>query len=253
MSDEGRRVFPLETALGVVANKDGADVIDFMSYVTGQPVCECSRAALAPIVRGWLYSLNPELMKACYEDGLPFENWANEQKRKFGDSVSLPPLPANEAAGVATLIGVVKEAKQTAEDKTAESEDALAAKAALEAEIKALEPFKKKAEDMEAKVAQFEEKNKALTSEISELKEKLAAFDGKLAIDDKDLEKSIKDIVTRAVGSIAAAGGVAAAGEAAAESPAESAPADFDSGSSSNVPDDFGFGTSGANSDGFGF
>lgn len=252
MSDEGRRVFPMESVLGVIAGEGGAAVNEFMGYVVGRSVCDCCRPALAPVVKGWLYSLNPEFMKLDYNENTGFANWAGEQKRTLGDNVSITPLPEKELAGVNALLDVIENAKKLAEDKTAETDEALAAKCAAEAEVKALTPFKKKAEDLEAKVAQLEEKGSSLNSELSELKEKLAAFDGKVAIDEKEIEKSVKDIVSRAVGSIAAAGGVAAA----TDGGAEAAPAaDFDTGTTSSdaVPDDFGFGTSGANSDGFGF
>ena len=253
MSDEGRRVFPMETALGVVAGKGGDDVLDFMGYAVGRSVCDDCRPALSPMVKGWLYSLNPDFMKAEFDENISYDTWLGEQKRKFGDNLSIPPMPDRELAGINALLETVEAAKRHAEDKEAEAEEAQAAKDAADAEIKALTPFKKKAEDLEAKVAGLEEKNKALAAEVAELKEKLAAFDGKVAIDEKEIEKSVKDIVTRAVGSIAAAGGVVA-GAAAAEGGDAAAPADFDSGSSSGgVPDDFGFGASGPSDDGFGF
>lgn len=252
MSDEGRRVFPMETALGVVADKGGEDVLDFMGYTIGRSVCDDCRPALGPMVKGWLYSQNPDFMKAGFDESLGYDIWLGEQKRKLGDNISITPMPERELGAVNALIDTVQAAKQLAEDKVAEAEAATAAKAAADAEIKALTPFKKKAEDLEAKVAQLEEKNKALSSELSEAKEKLASFDGKVAIDEKEIEKSVKEIVTRAVGSIAAAGGVAAAGTA--EGGEAAAAADSDSGSSSGgVPDDFGFGASGASDDGFGF
>lgn len=251
MSDEGRRVFPMETALGVVAGKGGADVLDLMGYTVGRSVCECCRPALNPIVKGWLYSLNPEFMKAGYDENLGYDIWVNEQKRKLGDNVSLPPMPESELVGINTLLDTVEGAMQTAEAKTAEAAEAVQAKEAAEADIKSLTPFKKKAEDLEAKVAQLEEKNNALGGEVSELKSKLASFDGKVAIDEDAIEKSVKDIVSRAVGSLAAAGGVAAAADGASGD----APADFASAepAADSVPDSFGFGTSGSDGDGFGF
>lgn len=249
MSDEGRRVFPMETALGVLAGKSGDDVLDFMGYALGRAVDEDCRPAVNPMVKGWLFSLNPEFMKTGYDETLGYDTWVAEQKKKLGDNVSLPSMPASEVAGIDALFDTVEGAKQTADDKIAEAEEAAAAKEAADAEIKALTPFKKKAADLEAKVAKLEAQNSELSSQIEELKEKLAAFDGKVAIDEKEIEKSVKDIVSRAVGALAAAGGVAAV-----EGGAEAAPADFgDSGSSGDVPDDFGFGASGANNDGFGF
>ncbi|MDL2316504.1 hypothetical protein LJC59_05420 [Desulfovibrio sp. OttesenSCG-928-A18] len=254
MSDEGRRVFPMETALGVVAGKGGDDVLDFMGYALNRTVDEDCRPAINPMVKGWLYSLNPEFMKASFDANINYDSWISEQKRKFGDNVSITPMPDSELAGINALFESVEEAKQTAEDKTGEAEDAMAAKDAADAEVAALTPFKKKAEDLEAKVAQLEEKNKALNAEVAELKEKLGSFDGKVAVDEKDIEKSVKDIVSRSVkealGGLLAAGGVAGAAlaEGADAAPAEEAPAD-----SGGVPDTFGFGASGSDGDGFGF
>jgi hypothetical protein len=237
----------METALSVVAGKGGADVLDFMGYAVGRSVCDDCRPALNPMVKGWLYSLNPEFMKSGYSEQISYDAWVGEQKRKFGDNLSVTPMPERELADVNTVIETLEAAKQLAEDKEAEADEANAATDAANAEIKALTPFKKKAEELEAKLAKAEEKSKALANEVGELKEKLKAFDGKVAIDEKEIEKSVKDIVKRAVGAIAAAGGGLAAegGDAAAGDDAGS--------SDGGVPDTFGFGASGNNDDGFGF
>ena len=253
MSDEGRRVFPMETALGLIANKGGDDVLDFMGYAVGRSVCDCSVPALNPLVRGWLYTQNPDFMKADFNDSVGWEVWLDAQKKKLGDNLSVTPLPAAEQSVANALMDTLEQARRTAEDKTAEAEAAVAAKEAADAEIAVLAPFKKKAEDLEKKLAAADEKAGALAAEIAELKEKLASFDGKVAIDEKEIEKSVKDIVSKAIAGLAAAGGVAA-GAAAAEGGTEAPAAFEDSDSSgSSVPDDFGFGTSGSDGDGFGF
>ena len=138
MSDEGRRVFPMETALGVVAGKGGEDVLDFMGYAIGRSVCDDCRPALGPVVKGWLYSLNPDFMKVEFNENISYDTWVGEQKRKFGDNLSIPPMPERELKGVNTLIELVESAKQLAEDKEAEAEEAGAATSAANAEIKAL-------------------------------------------------------------------------------------------------------------------
>ncbi len=260
MSDEGRRVFPMETALGVVAGKDGDDVLDFLGYAVQRSVCECCRPAITPMVKGWLYTLNPEFMKTGFDGGVSYDIWVADQKQKLGDNVSITPLPAHEQSAVNALIETLEAAKRTAEDKTAEAEAAVAAKAEADAEIKVLAPFKKKAEDLEKKAAQLEEKSQALTGEVAELKKQLAEFSGKVAVDEKAIDQSVKDIVSKAVkealGGLMAAGvgagaalGVAdaAAGADDFAAAAESAPAE------GGVPDTFGFGTSGSDGDGFGF
>lgn len=257
MSDEGRRVFPMETALGVVAGKGGADVLDFLGFAVKRDVCDDCRPAVNPMVKGWLYSLNPAFMKVSYSDTVAYDAWLADQKRKLGDNVSITPIPDSELAGIDALFETVESAKQTAEDKEAEAEEALAAKAAAEAEAKALAPFKKKAGDLEKKVSQLEEKNTALAAEIKELKAKVAAFDGKVAVDEGDLEKSVKDIVSKAVkaalGGLVAAGAGAAVADAATDEFAAAASSEPAADAGGGVPDTFGFGASGANNDGFGF
>lgn len=255
MSSNGRKVFSMETALGVIAGRSGTDVLDFLGFALARDICDDCRPAVNPMVKGWLYSLNPDFMKVSYNENMTYDVWVSEQKRKLGDNVSITPIPESELAGISALFDLVENAKQTAEDKEAEAADAVAAKEAAEAEAKALAPFKKKAEDLEKKVAQLEEKNSGLAAELAEMKSKLTSFDGKVAVDENDIEKSVKDIVSKAVK--AALGGLVAAGAAAADG-GDDAPAGFDSpaeeSSSSNaVPDTFGFGTSGSNDDGFGF
>lgn len=254
MSDEGRRIFPMETVLGVVAGKGGADVLELLGFAVKREVSDDCRPAVNPMVKGWLYSLNPAFMKLAYNENTPYPAWVVDQKRKLGDNVSITPIPATELDGIEALFEAVENAKQTAEDKEAEAEEAAAAQAAAEAEVKKLTPFKKKAEDLEKKVAQLEEKNNALAAEAKELKAKLASFDGKVAVDEGDLEKSVKDIVSKAVkaamGGLIAAGGAAAVEGAAA---AEDFTAEEPAADTGGVPDTFGFGTSGSDGDGFGF
>ena len=136
MSDEGRRVFPMEAALGVVAGKGGADVLDFMGYVVGRSVCDDSRPVLSPMVKGWLYSLNPGFMKAEFDDSIGYDAWVHEQKRTFGDNVSIAPMPERELAGVNTLLATVESARWLAEDKQAEADAANVALDAANAEIR---------------------------------------------------------------------------------------------------------------------
>ncbi|MDL2279676.1 hypothetical protein LJC15_03305, partial [Desulfovibrio sp. OttesenSCG-928-G11] len=225
MSDEGRRVFPMETALGVVAGKGGDDVLDFMGYALNRSVDEDCRPAVNPMVKGWLFSLNPDFLKSEFNENISYDSWVAEQKRKLGDNVSIQPMSEADLSGINALFDTVAEAKQLAEDKEAEAAEALAARQAAEAEAKALAPFKKKAEDLEAKVAALEEKVSALNGELSEAKAKAASFDGKVAVDETGLEKAIKDIVQKAVGGLVAAGGAAAAAGA-AEGGEAAAPAD---------------------------
>jgi hypothetical protein len=243
----------METALGVIAGKGGEDVLDFMGYAIGRGVEEEYRPGLHSLVKGWLYSLHPAFMAEAFSGGAGYENWIAGQKRKLGDNVSITPMPAAELACVNAFIETVERAKQLAEDKTAEAAEALAAGKAAEAEAAAMAPFKKKAAELEKKVAALEEKNSGLAAEIAELKAGLAAFAGKIAIDAKEIESSVREIVTRAVkdavAGLVVAGGVAAGtgAETPDEPPAETAASD-----AGGPAEEFGFGSSGG-SDGFGF
>ena len=257
MSNEARRIFPMETVLGVLTGTGGSEVLDLLGFAVKRDVSDEYRPAVAPMVKGWLYSLNPAFMKLAYSKDISFNAWVADQKKKLGDNVSITPIPTNDLAGIEALFDAVENARQTAESKEAEAVAAKAAQDAAEAEAKKFAPFKKKAEDLEKKAAQLEEKNTALAAEVKELKAKLSSFDGKVAVAEADLDKSVKEIVSKAVkaalNGLVAAGGVAAAaaaegggafdGAVAADAPAESG----------GVPDTFGFGTSGANEDGFGF
>ena len=254
MSEDGRRVFKMETALKVIANQEGDDVLEFLGFVISRPVCGCCRAGVAPIVKGWLYSQNPSFMKLPFAEAESFDTWAHLMKGQLGENVSLTAMPAAEVAGIHSMMDAVQAAFQTAEEKTEATEAAEAATAAAQAEIKALAPFKAKAEELEKKVAQLEEKNKGLAADVSAAKAEADAFKGKVAINENEIEKSVKDIISKAIGSMSFAAGAvgAAAGE---ESAVADAPADFggSTDSAGAVPDTFGFGASAPSDDGFGF
>ncbi len=250
MSDTGRRIFKMETALGVIANQSGADVLDFLGFAISRSVCECCRAGVAPIVKGWLYSLNPDLMKYPFDGSTSFNGWVNEQKGRFGENVSLEAMPAAEVAGIHSMLDQVEKAFQDAKDSAAAAEAAAKAQKAAEDQAKTLAPFKAKAEDLEKKLAQLEDKNKAAAKDLADAKAKLASFDGKVAINENEIEKAVKDIITKTIGTMSFAGAVGATAEAGA---APEATAEERTDSAGAVPDTFGFGASGASDDGFGF
>lgn len=250
MSDDGRKIFSMETALGVIAEQENPEVRDLLAFAIGRPVCQCCIKAVSPMVKGWLMCLQPNFFNLQYTGNVSFTIWAEEQKAKFGDNVSITPIPANDVKGMHALLDLVDEAKRTATEKTEEAEAANEAAEAAKAEAKALAPFKKKAEDLQQKVAGLEEAAKGLTADMAKMKTEMAAFDGKVAINDKEIEKAVKDIITKAVGTMSFAAAGAAGAAAGAAAPAEEAPAVEETG---GVPDTFGFGTSGSDGDGFGF
>lgn len=243
MSDDGRKIFAMETALDLVAGNKNPEVGAFLSYVTGREICENCQTLISPVAKGWLCTLNPDFAKASYDEGTAYGVWVHEQKARLGDSISITPMPAKEVSALHAMLDTVKAAKDTAE-----AEAAAAAEAKAEAE--ALAPYKAKNADLEKKVGQLEEKNKALSTEVANLKKELAAFSGKIALNANEIEGSVKDMVAKAVKEALANLPVAAPGQATAgaAAPAEEAAAD-----TGGVPDSFGFGTSGADGDGFGF
>ena len=250
MSDDGRKIFSMETALGVIAEQENPQVRDLLAFAIGRPVCQCCIKAVSPMVKGWLMCLQPNFFNLQYNGSVSFTIWAEEQKAKFGDNVSITPIPANDVKGMHALLDLVDEAKRTATEKTEEADAANEAAEAAKAEAKALAPFKKKAEDLQQKVAGLEEAAKGLTADMSKMKTEMAAFDGKVAINDKEIEKAVKDIITKAVGTMSFAAAGAAGAAAGAAAAVEEVAAVEETG---GVPDTFGFGTSGSAGDGFGF
>ena len=250
MSDDGRKIFSMETALGVIAEQENPQVRDLLAFAIGRPVCQCCIKAVSPMVKGWLMCLQPNFFNLQYNGNVSFTIWAEEQKAKFGDNVSITPIPANDVKGMHALLDLVDDAKRTATEKTEEAEAANEAAEAAKAEAKALAPFKKKAEDLQQKVAGLEEAAKGLTADMAKMKTEMAAFDGKVAINDKEIEKAVKDIITKAVGTMSFAAAGAAGAAAGAAAALEEVAAVEETG---GVPDTFGFGTSGSDGDGFGF
>jgi hypothetical protein len=249
MSEEARRVFKMETILGVIAGKSGADVADLLGYLAQRELSTEELGAVAPIAKGWLYSLEPRFMACAYSEEVAFEEWAQKQAATLGDNVSIEPIPAAEMAGISVVLDKMAESKATIAAQAAEVAD-------LKAKVAALAPFEGKAGTLEKQVADLTGKLEKAKADLTAAQKELKTFDGKVAINEKEIESSVKDMVSKGlkealanlpVGAAVAAGAVA--GEAAAE-----APAGFDEpASSGDVPDTFGFGASGAGDDGFGF
>lgn len=240
---EDRKIFPMESALEVVANKASEGRTEFLSFVSQRSLCDDTVGFVSPVVRGWLFSLYPEFAKMPPAPEQGYGIWLDEQKKKFGDNVSVAPMVAEEVKDLYAVLDSMEAMQEAVAEKDA-------AIAELTANLAAAEPFKAKAEKLEKNVESLEEKNKGLNEEVGKLKAEVAGFAGKVAINESDLEQSIKDLVSRAVKDALASlpvGAAAPAGDGAAS--AEAAPA-----AESSAPiDDFGFGASGSDGDGFGF
>ena len=248
MSDEARRVFKMETMLGLIAGKGGTDVSDLLVYLTQRELSADEEGVVAPMAKGWLYSMEPRFMQCCYEEGEPFEAWSKKQASKLGSNVSVEPIPAADMASISIVLDKLADAKATVADQASAIEG-------LQASVAEFEPFKAQAADLEKKVEDLNGKLETAQKDLAAAKKELKTFEGKVAINETEVESSVKDIVSRAVkdalASLPAGAAVAAAGDDAAPAAFEDAPAE--EASSSEVPDDFGFGASGSDDSGFGF
>lgn len=247
MSDEGRRVFKMEVVYSLLSGHSTADVSEMLGYLAQRSLDEDTEAAVVPMAKAWLFSLNSNFMKVCCCDGGTHTESCARTKAEMPENISIEPIPACHMKDLNALLDKIESAM-------ADSAENQAAAVSSAKKIKELEPFKKKAEDLEKKVEQLEEKVKGLDAANGELKAEAAKFNGKVAVDENDLESSVKDIVSRAVkaslGALAVAG--AAAGAAGAEG-AAAAEAEVEESAPDGVPDTFGFGASGPSDDGFGF
>lgn len=245
MSDEARRVFKMETILGLIAGKGGTDVSDLLCYLTQRELCADEEGVVAPMSKGWLYSMEPRFMQCSYEEGEPFDAWTKKQASKLGSNVSVDPIPAADMASISIVLDKLADAKATVAEQATAIEG-------LQANVAEFEPFKAQAADLTKKVEDLSGKLEAAQTDLAKAKKELKTFDGKVAINETEVESSVKDIVSRAVKDAIASLPVGAAVVAAdgAEAPAEEAPAEP---AGSSVPDDFGFGASGNDDSGFGF
>ncbi len=249
MSDEGRRVFKMDAVLGLIAAQQNAAVSDLIAFLAQRDLSAEEELAAAPLAKGWLFSQHAPFMQCGFDENANYADWAKKECARLGDNVSLQPIPAADMAGINGILDKIAEYKATIAAKEEEV-------AALTADAAALKPFKAQAADLEKKLAASDKKAEAANKDAVALRAELAPFKGKVAIDEKNLESSVKDLVSRAVKDALKNLPVAAAGAAVAgEAVAEEAASGFDDfgGSSNDVPDTFGFGASGASDDGFGF
>ncbi len=239
MSDEGRRVLKMETILALFAGKAGGEVSDLVSFLTKRSLSSSEEAVAAPLCKAWLCSQLPGLLESRYDESAIYGDWIKKECARLGaDNVSVPPI---DDANIEPIAGVLD---MLAANKASRAEQTETI-ANLEGQVAALTPFKDKTAALEKKAADLQGKVEGLEKEVANLKKEAAQFKGKVPINEKEIESAVKDIVQRAVASIAVVA-PGAAGEAAA------APA-ADDGATAAPPDDFGFGASGAGGDGFGF
>jgi uncharacterized coiled-coil protein SlyX len=241
MSEEGRRVFKIETVLALIAGKAGSEVTDLLCYLTQRDLSAQEEGAVAPMAKGWIYSQNPAFMEAKFDETDVYADWVAKQAKRLDDNVSLTPIPAGELEGINAVLDSLNAAKETVAEQASTIEE-------LEAKVSELEPYPGKVEELEKKVEELSGKIEELESENKELKSATAEFEGKVPVAEDELNNTIKDIVTKALKDAVASVPAGAAGEA-----GEAAPAAAEEEQTGGVPDDFGFGSSGSDDSGFGF
>jgi len=242
MSEDARRVIKMETVLGLIAGKSGDDVSDLLGFLTQRELTAQDETIVAPLAKAWICSQHPPFLENPYKETEIYEEWVQKEIKRLGDNISVAPIPADEVAGINSVLDLIHENKKTIAEQTETIK-------ALEAEKAELEPYVKKTADLEKKVEQLNSTIGKNNEEIAKLKEQTAEFQGKLPVAESELNDTIKDIVTKALKDAVKAVPVGAAAGEAGEEAAEAAAED----TSGGVPDDFGFGASGGDSDGFGF
>lgn len=243
MSEEGRRVFKMDTILALLAGKESEATSDLLRFLTQRELSSQEEGIVTTLAKAWLFSMNPPFMDCKLAETDIYDEWVAKECKRLGDNLSVEPIPADELSTITGILDTLVANKAT----IAEQGEKIAE---LDAKVAELAPFEGKTADLEKKVEDLTGKVEGLETEKAELKKETAGFAGKIAVAESELNSTISDIVTKAlkdaVASVPTGGGAAADGEAAAEeAPAEEA--------GGGVPDDFGFGASGDDSDGFGF
>lgn len=220
-----RKVFPMGTFAAYLTGEDKdanmAGIKEMLGYMTQLEIDGTSLPFAEAVAKAWIYEQNPELLHIA------------GKADQFGQHVSVPVLPAEVTAQVASIVAQLKDtqAKNKAQaTKISELEKKLAD---AQAELKTA---KAKVTTYEAQLGEGEKKLQLSETKVNDY---IGKVDGLLA----KIEEVIKHGVVTA-----AAGGAAAAGDAAAPAGADAA---VDSPGS--VSSDFGFGTDDAGGDSFGF
>lgn len=243
MSDEARKVFPIENVLALVVGKEDADTREIVGYLAGRTIeCCCCGQVIAPMATGWLASLYPAFINMEWDTSTPWERFVADMKSSVGYTVSVPPMSQALQARVGKVLDCMADTMASMEAMKAEI-------AKLTVRVEELEPYEGKAQELDKKCGQLEAKIKTMNTDMGGLRSQLAPFQGMIPVDQQGLESIIKDAIKTNMKGLVVGGAVGAvAGAAAAEAVAEEAPAN-DGGPAA----DFGFGSSGSDGDGFGF
>lgn len=242
MSDTSRKVFPVDVVLALVTGKEGVDIKEIAGYVSGRSVCcdTCAKA-VAPFAAAWLVRCYPKFADLTWTEGQSWDSFVSAGRSLLGDSVSLT-----------CMDGLTQSLCHKVLDALAETHDSLtaqiAANAALEERVRALEPAEARAAALDKKVGQLEDKIKTMNTDMGGMRRQIAEFQGKVAVNHDELMETIKDAIKDGLKGMVVGGAAAGAAVAAAEG-GEAAAAPEESGGF----DDFGFGSSKSSDDEFGF
>ncbi len=243
MSDEARKVFPMESVLALVLGKEDIDVKDLAGYLTGRSLnCDCCSRAVGPLAAGWLASLYPAFVELKWDGSTPWDSFVASNKSAIGDNVSVPPMNDSLKALAAKTLDILADLDGTVTAQKAEL-------AALHAKVAELEPQEAKAQELEKKCDQLEAKIKTMTTDMGALRKELAPYQGKMAVDQQELLTMIKGAIKDNMKGLVVGGVAGAAAAEGAEAAAEELPDDTPRG----ITGDFGFNASGDDDDGFGF
>ena len=220
---EARKAFSIDTFAeflkGSPAQGYNHKVVDLLSHVTQKNVDEDFQLFAAALSKAWIYEQHPELTKL-----------AGHELAKYGENVSMPPLPEDEMSVADAIFARLTGYRLTIAEQAKTILDLEKRTAKLEKELAAAS----------AKVAEFEKREKSGEQRIVASKAKVDEYLNKL----DDLLAKIEEVKKHGVVTVAGGGGAAGAAPT-----AESGGGD--AGSTDPQPD-FGFG-SGSSDDGFGF
>jgi uncharacterized coiled-coil protein SlyX len=217
---ESRKVFPMETFAsylkGSAAQGYNKSVNDLLCFMTQQDVDQETQLFAAALSKAYIYEQHPEMTKM-----------ATHELTKYGDSVSVAPLPADVMEVANAIFIKLEEYRQT-----------IASQSATIAELqkKGTESQKTLAQ-LEGKVKEYEKMNKAGEEKIVASKSKVEDYMKKV----DELLAKIEEVKKHGVVTVAG-GGAAPAGESAGA----------DSGATAEPEGDFGFGMAKGGDD-FGF
>ncbi len=243
MSDDARKVFPMESVLALVLGKEDVDVKDLAGYLTGRSLtCDCCSRAVGPLAAGWLASLYPAFVELKWDGATPWDSFVASNKSTIGDNVSVPPMNDSLKALAAKTLDILADLDATVSAQKAEL-------AALHAKVAELEPQEAKAQELEKKCNQLEDKVKTMTTDMGALRKELAPYQGKMAVDQQELMTMIKGAIKDNMKGLVVGG---AAGAAMAEG-ADAASEELSDDTPRGITGDFGFNASGDDDDGFGF